>query len=40
MRKIVHYRALFILNKKRQNFHYVIEKEVFDSHSEENRFVF
>ena len=40
-RKIMNNRALFILhqNVKPSHFHDVIEKEVFDSHSNENHFV-
>ena len=41
MYKIMDVQALFILHKKGQTsyFHDVIIKEVFDSHSKENRFV-
>ena len=42
MRKIMYTRTLFILHKnvKPSHFHDVTEKEVFDSHSTEDHFVF
>ena len=41
MRKIIYYRALFILHKnvKPSHVHDVIKKVVFDSHPNENRFM-
>ena len=41
MRKIMYNRALFILDKNfnLSHFYIVIENEVFDSHSKDNRFV-
>ena len=40
MRKIMYYRALFILHKnaKPSHFHDIIQKEQFDSHPKDNRF--